>query len=168
MQIDAHQHFWDPIANDIPWLRAETPIPFRYGDYQALRRPYLPPAYRRDAGRHRIVKTVYVETEWTPADPIGETRDVRVRLAPEARQRPSDLASLPVSVPTATGTTTLPLGQVARITTELAPGQIDHLDGILYIDHLSPLKRGLLLARYRKENRGDGYIKVLKPTTAGG
>jgi len=46
--------------------------------------------------------------------------------------------------------------------------EIDHLDGILYIDHLSPLKRGLLLARYRKENRGDGYIKVLKPTAAGG
>ncbi|HET9133327.1 MAG TPA: efflux RND transporter permease subunit [Gemmatimonadales bacterium] len=62
-------------------------------------------------------------------DPIGETRDVRVRLAPGARQRPRDLASLPISVPTATGTTTLPLGQVARITTELAPGQIDHLDG---------------------------------------
>lgn len=46
--------------------------------------------------------------------------------------------------------------------------EIDHLDGVLYIDHLSPLKRGLLLARYRKENRGDGYIKVLKPTAAGG
>ncbi|MFZ9690191.1 MAG: efflux RND transporter permease subunit, partial [Phycisphaerales bacterium] len=61
-------------------------------------------------------------------DPTGETRDVRVRLAPEARQRPSDLASLPIAVPTATGTTTLPLGQVARITTEFAPGQIDHLD----------------------------------------
>jgi predicted TIM-barrel fold metal-dependent hydrolase len=72
--VDAHQHFWDPIANDIPWLRAVTPVPFRYGDYRALRRPYLPPEYRQDAGRHRIVKTVYVETEWSPADPIGETR----------------------------------------------------------------------------------------------
>jgi 3-deoxy-D-manno-octulosonic acid (KDO) 8-phosphate synthase len=41
-------------------------IPFRYGDYSAIRRPYLPPHYLADAGRHRVVKTVYVETEWDP------------------------------------------------------------------------------------------------------
>ena len=29
--------------------------------------------------------------------------------------------------------------------------EIDHLDGILYIDRLSPLKRKMLLARYRKQ-----------------
>lgn len=28
--------------------------------------------------------------------------------------------------------------------------EIDHLDGILYIDHLSPLKRAMLLTRYRR------------------
>lgn len=28
--------------------------------------------------------------------------------------------------------------------------EIDHLDGILYIDHLSPLQRRILLSRYRK------------------
>lgn len=72
--VDAHQHFWDPTVNYIPWLCDEPPIAFRYGDYRALRRPYLPPAYRRDAGRHRVVKTVYIETEWDPRDPIGETR----------------------------------------------------------------------------------------------
>ncbi len=31
--------------------------------------------------------------------------------------------------------------------------EIDHLDGILYIDRLSPLKRKMLLARYRKQER---------------
>lgn len=31
--------------------------------------------------------------------------------------------------------------------------EIDHLDGILYIDHLSPLKRKMLLDRYRKLQR---------------
>jgi peptide deformylase len=46
--------------------------------------------------------------------------------------------------------------------------EIDHLDGILFLDHLSPLKRGLLLARYRKDHRGEDHIKVLKPATAGG
>ena len=40
--VDAHQHFWDPIANDHPWLRPDVVIPFRYGDYSAIKRRYLP------------------------------------------------------------------------------------------------------------------------------
>jgi len=71
--VDAHQHFWDIGRNYHPWLVDEA-IPFRYGDYAALRRPYLPPDYRADAGRHRIVKTVHVEAEWDRRDPVGETR----------------------------------------------------------------------------------------------
>lgn len=70
--VDAHQHFWDPRVNYHPWLCDRPPIPFRYGDYTALRRPYLPADYFADAGRHQIVKTVYVETEWDPRDPVGE------------------------------------------------------------------------------------------------
>lgn len=73
---DAHQHFWDPRVNCHPWLCDEPPIPFRYGDYRPLRRPYLPADYFRDAGKHRVVKTVYVETEWDPRDPVGEMRYV--------------------------------------------------------------------------------------------
>ncbi len=72
--VDPHQHFWDLEANDYPWLRAPEPVPFRYGDYNAIRRTYLPPDYRADAGAHHVVKTVHVEAEWTPADPVGETR----------------------------------------------------------------------------------------------
>jgi predicted TIM-barrel fold metal-dependent hydrolase len=71
--VDAHQHFWDPRVNYHPWLCDWPPIAFRYGDYSALRRPYLPGDYFSDAGRHRIVKTVYVEAEWNPRDPLGET-----------------------------------------------------------------------------------------------
>ena len=79
--VDAHQHFWDPRVNYHPWLCDDVPIPFRYGDYAALRRPYLPADYFADAGRHQVVKTVYVETEWNPRDPIGETTWVdRLRL----------------------------------------------------------------------------------------
>lgn len=40
--------------------------------------------------------------------------------------------------------------------------EIDHLDGILFIDHLSPLKRRLLVARWKKDHKGDGTIKSLK------
>ena len=72
--VDAHQHFWDLGQNDYPWLTAAHPIPFRYGDYRALPRSYLPGDHRPDAARHHVVKTVHVEAEWTPADPVGETR----------------------------------------------------------------------------------------------
>ncbi len=75
---DAHQHFWDPAAHYYPWLCDEPPIPFRYGDYSAIRRPYLPDRYRADAAGFRVEKTVYVEAEWDPNDPVGEMAFVDV------------------------------------------------------------------------------------------
>ena len=72
--VDAHQHFWDPRINYHPWLCDQPPVPFRYGDYSALRRPYLPADYFADAAGHHVEKTVYVETEWDPRDPTGEMR----------------------------------------------------------------------------------------------
>ena len=44
--------------------------------------------------------------------------------------------------------------------------EIDHLDGILFLDHLSTLKRQLLLGRWKKEHRGEGVIKSLRPEPA--
>ncbi len=72
--VDAHQHFWDPGAHYYPWLNDEPPIPFRYGDYRALRRRYLPPDYLADAAPFRVEKSVYVDAEWDPKDPVGEMR----------------------------------------------------------------------------------------------
>jgi predicted TIM-barrel fold metal-dependent hydrolase len=72
--VDAHQHFWQPDRNPHPWLRPEAKIPFRYGNYDAIKRCYLPDNYRQDAAPHSIGQTVYIETEWDPADPSGETR----------------------------------------------------------------------------------------------
>ncbi len=72
--VDAHQHFWDPAIHYYPWLNDEPPIAFRYGDYRPIRRPYRPPDYRADAAPIRVVKSVYVEAEWNPGDPIGEMR----------------------------------------------------------------------------------------------
>ncbi|MEO6565331.1 MAG: amidohydrolase family protein [Casimicrobiaceae bacterium] len=72
--VDAHQHFWDPQRNYYPWLNDEPRIPFRYGDYGAICRTYLPPDYCADVAPFVVEKTVYVEAEWNPADPIGETR----------------------------------------------------------------------------------------------
>ncbi|MEW6687963.1 MAG: amidohydrolase family protein [Pseudomonadota bacterium] len=70
---DAHQHFWDTRLGRHPWLCSEPPPSFRYGDTRPLRRPYLPADYFADAAGHDVVKTVYVEAEWDPRDPLGET-----------------------------------------------------------------------------------------------
>jgi predicted TIM-barrel fold metal-dependent hydrolase len=72
--VDAHQHFWDPITNFHPWLSGEADIEFRYGDYHAIKRRYMPDDYLRDTTGYKICETVYIETEWDPSDPIGETR----------------------------------------------------------------------------------------------
>ena len=62
-------------------------------------------------------------------DPSGKTRDVRIRLAPEARTRPADLAQMPLTVIGNDGRPhTVPLGQITHIHSEVAPAQIDHLD----------------------------------------
>ena len=61
-------------------------------------------------------------------DPSGETRDVTIRLAPESRALVADLESLPLVVNGPQQTSTIPLGQVARIVPSLGPGRIDHLD----------------------------------------
>lgn len=62
-------------------------------------------------------------------DPTGETRDVMVRLSPEARASPSDLAQLPLVLPGGQGgaPVVVPLGQVADVRETLGPAQINHL-----------------------------------------
>ena len=44
--------------------------------------------------------------------------------------------------------------------------EVDHLDGILFLDRLSPMKRRLLIARYRREHKeGDGLLReVARPS----
>ncbi len=60
-------------------------------------------------------------------DPVGESRDVAVRLAPEDRVNASNIENLPISV---TGTDMMvPLEQIATITYDKGPARIQHLDG---------------------------------------
>jgi HAE1 family hydrophobic/amphiphilic exporter-1 len=82
-------------------------------------------------------------------DPLGKTRDVTVRLAPEARQNLTDIEQLPLLVSggaaasgtAGTGGTSgaamgaaggapalVPLGQVATVTRSTGPARIDHLN----------------------------------------
>ncbi len=38
--------------------------------------------------------------------------------------------------------------------------EIDHLDGILFIDHLSPLKRRMLMKKWKRQRKGEtGHVK---------
>ncbi len=71
--LDAHMHLWDLSLGKHPWLCGKT-IPFRYGDYAAIRRDFGVADYRRATAGFDVSGTVYVEAEWDPADPLGETR----------------------------------------------------------------------------------------------
>lgn len=45
--------------------------------------------------------------------------------------------------------------------------EIDHLDGILFLDHLGPVRRTMLLARWKKAHRDDtSYLKEVTPEPA--
>ena len=70
--VDAHHHFWDLQRNYHPWLRDLPRIPFRYGDYEAICRDFLPEDYFALDAPHHVVKTVMMEGEWDPRDPVGE------------------------------------------------------------------------------------------------
>jgi predicted TIM-barrel fold metal-dependent hydrolase len=72
--VDAHHHFWDLRRNYHPWLRDLPRIAFRYGDYGAICQDFLPDDYFAQAGAHHIIKTVMMEGEWDPFDPLGEAR----------------------------------------------------------------------------------------------
>jgi peptide deformylase len=46
--------------------------------------------------------------------------------------------------------------------------EIDHLDGVLFLDHLSAVKRGLLLAKWKRSRKGKtGYVMEVAPEPAG-
>ena len=46
--------------------------------------------------------------------------------------------------------------------------EIDHLDGVLFLDHLSAVKRGLLVAKWKRSRKGKtGHVKEVTPEPAG-
>jgi len=45
--------------------------------------------------------------------------------------------------------------------------ELDHLDGILFLDHLGLMKRKVLLARWKREHKDDtSYLKEVQPAAA--
>jgi HAE1 family hydrophobic/amphiphilic exporter-1 len=60
-------------------------------------------------------------------DPVGESRDVAVRLSPEDRVDASNIEHLPIAV--AGSDMMVPLEQIATITLDKGPAKIQHLNG---------------------------------------
>jgi predicted TIM-barrel fold metal-dependent hydrolase len=72
--VDAHHHLWDLDSNHYPWLSDRPEPHFFLGNYDTLKRNYLPDDYRRDAARHNVLATVHCEAEWNREDQVGETQ----------------------------------------------------------------------------------------------
>jgi peptide deformylase len=58
--------------------------------------------------------------------------------------------------------------EVTDLTARAVQHEIDHLDGVVFLDHLSPLKRRMLLKKWQKSRKGKvGFtIKPLPPAVA--
>jgi predicted TIM-barrel fold metal-dependent hydrolase len=70
--VDAHHHLWDLEANYYPWLTNHI-TPRICGDYAAIRKDYLLADYLGDIGEYKVVKSVHVQAEHDPRDPVRET-----------------------------------------------------------------------------------------------
>jgi len=74
MIVDAHHHLWDLDRNLYPWLRADPDPEAWVGDITPIRRSYLVEEYLAEATACGVVRSVHVQAEWDPSDPVGETR----------------------------------------------------------------------------------------------
>jgi peptide deformylase len=53
------------------------------------------------------------------------------------------------------------------LTARAVQHEIDHLDGILFVDHLGLLKRKRILSKWKKEHEGDSFVSEVGPASAG-
>ena len=72
--IDAHHHFWDLNQNYYPFLSDKIDENFFLGNYEFIRKNYLPNDYLNDSKEHNVIGTIHCEAEWDRTDQVGETR----------------------------------------------------------------------------------------------
>ncbi len=72
--IDAHHHIWR--LDDLPWLSGPQ-VPRIFGPYQPICRDYTIDEYRGDLKACDVVKSVYVQTNWTAGKSYDEARWVQ-------------------------------------------------------------------------------------------
>jgi len=70
--VDPHHHLWDHGRNLYPWLRGEM-HDRGWGDLRPLQENYLVADLLADAARQGLEKSVHVQANFNPADPVGET-----------------------------------------------------------------------------------------------
>ena len=71
--VDSHHHLWDITKQYYPWL-TDRVRRVEYGDYSRIRRNYLLSDFRRDIGPLNVEKSVHVQAEHDPLDPVSESR----------------------------------------------------------------------------------------------
>jgi len=71
--VDAHHHFWD-LAGDghWPWIQDEYNEDFFLGDYNAMRRTFLPREYRAATEGWNVIGTVHCEAERSRSEQVAE------------------------------------------------------------------------------------------------
>ena len=67
--IDAHHHIWRQA--DLPWLSGPM-VPRIFGPYESVRRDYPIKEYLADIAGSGVVKSVYVQANWAPAQAEDE------------------------------------------------------------------------------------------------
>lgn len=70
--IDPHHHLWDLDKNYYPWL-CDEPVEAVFGPYEAIRKNFLISQLQTESNKHELLKSVHIQTEFDPANPVGET-----------------------------------------------------------------------------------------------
>lgn len=72
--VDCHHHLFGLESVYYPWLTDHPEENFLLGNYDALKKNYLPQDFRDDHDDLRVVKSVHVEAEANHEDSIAETK----------------------------------------------------------------------------------------------
>lgn len=84
--VDAHHHLWNLDENYYPWLTDR--ITKRVcGEYAAIRRNYLVDDFLHDAETLPLIKSVHIQAEHDPSDPVRETRWLQAIADDDGRSR---------------------------------------------------------------------------------
>lgn len=71
--VDTHHHLWDLTENFYPWLRHGGSHPMFGDDYEILRRDYLAQDLLVDIDGLPVLRSVHLQADHDPADPVRET-----------------------------------------------------------------------------------------------
>jgi len=72
--IDPHHHLYNLEENSYPWLQLDEPPQLFVGDLRPVMKTYDIEDYLADCRPSGVQRSVHVQVEWDPSDPVGETR----------------------------------------------------------------------------------------------